>query len=91
MTPDHLTNMASPFSQTVLGMACIVLIYAYIKQIARYDLREKEHEVRYAQQQVLIFEQYEKRIANNAILIEALAANNKQMASLQLLTGKVTQ
>ena len=91
MTPDQVTSFTSPFSQTVLGVACVALIYAYLKLWAKYDAREKEFEVKLAQKEALIYEQYEKRIANNAILVEALRDNNKQMASLQQTTGEVTQ
>lgn len=83
MSPDQLTSITSPLSQTVLGIACIALVYAYLKLWAKYDAREKEFEVKLAQKEALIYEQYEERIKNNAILIEALAANNRHMAVVQ--------
>lgn len=92
MNPDQLSVITSPLSQSVLGIACLALVYAYLKLWAKYDAREKEHEIKLEAKEALIREQYEKRIANNAILIEALSASNRQQAFVQQqLSGKVPQ
>lgn len=78
-------------TQSVLGIVCLGLVYAYLKLWAKYDAREKEYDAKLAAKEALIYERYDKQLANNAILIEALTANNRQMASLHQSAGKVAQ
>lgn len=66
------------------------LIYVALKLWAELKARDAAWEIRMAQKEALIYEQYEKRLANNAILIEALTANNRTMVSVaSAVTGKM--
>lgn len=82
MNPDQITNLASPLSQTVFGIVCLGLAWGLLKLWAEMKARDAAWEIKLAAKDALIYEQYEKRLANNAILIEALTANNRAMASM---------